>query len=805
MANVRTLDLPELLAPTGETNLQAETTAEDPTYRLTISTLEAFLKANGQLAPLDVNGFLSAVNMRPFNYRGAVTANTAYNRWDIVVYRGKPILVTNPFTTGSGTPPSSAPPFLSAANYVQLLGEHEVRASDFGVSTSSSNNFSAIQAALDHAYALGGATGGGSRVLLPPGVLQYGSTLTIRAGVFLVGTGQFGTTLKLNADSNCDMIRFYRSTNGTSDANAMFSGIYDLSLDGRAELQSGAGPYHGIYQQTNPFNTAAFSDFSFDPSHIVMNVRIYRIKGDGVYIDGRSDMRLTNVKSSQCRRYGFRSSFDTHFDHCISESSGEAGFYVPYSSVQLTGCKSYKSGTGLNLAGTTSPNLGHGFFFENGSEIAAVGCDAQQNAAHGFYSKNNKAIAIQGATNAEAGYLNPGTWAGVLLEGTTKSIVDVVHGSGTNGLASAVGLTSGATGNIVRATHSQGSGSSISAIMSGSTLTGNNVMIDGISQTDKLNSHTDVNITNPSNLQGLVYDAATGKWINSNAANGTFSAGLLSDGSDGAVDLDGTNAYSGMASKTGSVYGLVKDANTTSFIIRAGVTLKTNGFRIFCQGVPEIESGALIHNSGNAGQADGTAGAISNTNAPLGGGPAGGAGQTTNGSNGSNNSTILALLGVGNSGAGGAGASGTGGNNATVSNTGAWMFKNPQAAVTTTIGFNGGVRNVGGAPSGGGGGGDGVNKGGGGGSGAGALAIFAQGLINNGAIEVRGGNGGSPAAGNCGGGGGGGGGLLLIYTITPMSGSGTTSAAGGTGGTASGTGTNGNNGSNGSVVNIVLQ
>lgn len=130
-------------------------------------------------------------------------------------------------------------------------------------------------------------------------------------------------------------------------------------------------------------------------------------------------------------------------------------------------------------------------------------------------------------------------------------------------------------------------------------------------------------------------------------------------------------------------------------------------------------------------------------------------------------------------------------------------------------GGGGGVGTSGGSDKGGGGGGGGGGAGGAGG----IVCIFARQIINNGAIEAKGGAGGnggtgglgvvgSPGSGGGGGGGGGGAGgpggvIILVYG--DLSGSGTTSVAGGAagsggaGGAASGNGGAGSAGSGGTA------
>src|SRR5215472_12581548 len=76
---------------------------------------------------------------------------------------------------------------------------------------------------------------------------------------------------------------------------------------------------------------------------------------------------------------------------------------------------------------------------------------------------------------------------------------------------------------------------------------------------------------------------------------------LYGDGSDGACTFDGTNTFA-FASKAGSVYTLTRDTYLgTGSMVNNGVTIKTAGFRVFCNGQLTVNSGGLIINDGNAG------------------------------------------------------------------------------------------------------------------------------------------------------------------------------------------------------------
>ncbi len=288
--------------------------------------------------------------------------------------------------------------------------------------------------------------------------------------------------------------------------------------------------------------------------------------------------------------------------------------------------------------------------------------------------------------------------------------------------------------------------------------------------------------------------------INANAPLTTSNcSGVFGDGSDGAAVLNGTNTFS-WASLAGSTYTLSRDVFTSALTISSGVTLHTQGFRVFCAGA--LVNGGTISDTGNtATSLTGASGTQSNS---FQSGQGGGSGQTGNGSGGSQGSAIGGVGSGGNGGAGGTGTAGSGGG--TRGGSGSFNLRIPENAISGVTW--GATQNTTFIPSGGsgggGGGGDGTNAGGGGGGGGGVIALFGWIITNNGTISAAGGAGFSPAAGNAGGGGGGGGGLILAYTLLPWT-AGTTSVAGGTGGTLHGSGANGSNGSAGTVLNVVVQ
>ena len=272
--------------------------------------------------------------------------------------------------------------------------------------------------------------------------------------------------------------------------------------------------------------------------------------------------------------------------------------------------------------------------------------------------------------------------------------------------------------------------------------------------------------------------------------------GLFGDGSDGAVTFDGAATILGLAPSS-QIYTMTRDIMCTAITVNNGVTLKTGGYRIFCQGA--VTNNGTISNNGNNASVASSGG--STTNGSTSRGASGGGGVVGVGAAGS---TPTACPGQGAGGAGGTGTSGAGGTAGTVSAMDPHGLRLPQVAATGTLVNLGSVSPLAGGSGGGSGSGDGSTAGGGGGGGGGVIVIAAWSVNNGGGtISAQGGNGGTPSAGNCGGGGPGGGGLILVVTLAAWT-AGTTSVAAGSAGTHTGTGANGSAGTSGTLLNVVV-
>lgn len=306
-------------------------------------------------------------------------------------------------------------------------------------------------------------------------------------------------------------------------------------------------------------------------------------------------------------------------------------------------------------------------------------------------------------------------------------------------------------------------------------------------------------------------DNGTTVWGQGGSATGG-GFGVYGDGSDGAINLDGTQTYS-FLNKSGNFYTMTRDIYPSSLTLGAGVSLQvgTAGIsnRIICSGTLSVGSGAFITTviggaaSGSSGGWNGTSGSAgtNGTGGSLGLGSAGPNGGTGAGTAG----TSVAGQSGGFGGAGGAsgGTAGGAAGLATLPSGETLPRSLPWASLVARFGNQtSGWQLWPGGASGGAGAGDGTNSGGGGGCGANALMIAALSIVNAGTIQSNGGNGAQPPSGNCGGGGGGQGGpVVLIYGS--YSGAGTVRSLGGSGGAGRGTGSGGASGGSGWIVQLV--
>lgn len=313
--------------------------------------------------------------------------------------------------------------------------------------------------------------------------------------------------------------------------------------------------------------------------------------------------------------------------------------------------------------------------------------------------------------------------------------------------------------------------------------------------------------TSTAAVQSVASVGTSGQVLTSNGAGAlpTFQSSsvvnstvLFGDESDGSVTYDGAATILGVV-PVANVYTLSRDIFVTNMTVNNGVTVKTQGWRIF--GAGTLTNNGSINGDGNA--ASGTTGGAALPPAATfyqvsgsGGNGIVGAGA---GNPGASMTNCIYGGSGGNGGSSGVNAGGNGGAPSAPTND-----RDPARTFPTVINMKG-WSNAGTFTSlraNGSGGGSGGSVAGGtsgaGGGGAVQVTICFKTIDNtNGTISANGGAGSNAAAGNAGGGGGGG--AALVYLLCNSIVQGTIQANGGAKGLKAGTGNDGVDGSGGHI------
>lgn len=254
----------------------------------------------------------------------------------------------------------------------------------------------------------------------------------------------------------------------------------------------------------------------------------------------------------------------------------------------------------------------------------------------------------------------------------------------------------------------------------------------------------------------------------SGGSSSTTSFRNYGNGSDGAVDMDGTNTYSGFASKSSNVYTLTRDVFATTIKIETGVTLKTASFRIY--GMTSFINIGSVLNNGNDGGA-GNASTSGTAGAAL---PAGTVGGSASGAV-PNNAGDSISHSLGGNGGGGSNGAGTATAPIFPLTKGFHQETMLDLSGTTFSQYTGGAGGGSGTTSGS------PVRGGGGGGGGGIITISSPTVNNSGTISANGGQGGNNNTGGTAGGGGGGA-IVFLTNSGAITNTGTVSASAGVGG-----------------------
>lgn len=285
------------------------------------------------------------------------------------------------------------------------------------VADDSTDNTTALQAALNCKGTTPAATGEGMKLQLLGGVYQTGK-VTVRGKWTIEGVSKRGTILKLKDNANESLLDM-------SDDYCVFVTLRDFSLYGNYSNQTGTS--YGI--ETNRTG----SGITASGLHHIENLEIYEFLTSGIYWLGNiNDSKFYNVVSRHNRHYGILTAgADNFFTNCTTQENQLGGFYLVSINNHFVGCKSYLNGqnadavstffgaghqpawifrdTGTDiLSGTTlvactaQENYGHGFYFQDAEHITLAACIADSNSQgttttwDGFHFKDSAHITLQG-------------------------------------------------------------------------------------------------------------------------------------------------------------------------------------------------------------------------------------------------------------------------------------------------------------------------------------------------------------------------------------------------------------------------
>jgi hypothetical protein len=229
----------------------------------------------------------------------------------------------------------------STVRTVQAKLRETVSVKDFGaVGDGVTDDTLAIQAALDSVdqfvgpFSLFNEKRGGT-IYVPPGRYVVSSTLTLRSGTVLIGSGEddavFLSTIALG-----NVFEFLDGAVGTTH----YIGISDLA----------------VVQDTSVVHAGGAAISISNGYAASINFKNVKTLGTyvGIYLDSCLASSLENVISFSHVTYGFRTRINTTsttFSNCYAGACGSGGFLIAGSYISLVGCASdnHPSGEGYNL------------------------------------------------------------------------------------------------------------------------------------------------------------------------------------------------------------------------------------------------------------------------------------------------------------------------------------------------------------------------------------------------------------------------------------------------------------------------
>lgn len=255
-----------------------------------------------------------------------------------------------------------------------------------------------IQTAIDRASSQGKA------VILPAGIFNIGSTLSLPNRIIIRGSGwavpfsgsvvqaPTGTVLKLMANANCDVFRQAAKTS----RNSFHLSNFAINGDG-ANQGNNMGP-DGTYSMYQ-FNRNAFF-FEALYNTVFEDIFVYNMRGAGWALHGDGSVGMTNVFLRNCHAYNCRT-YDVYCEGNITDlriSGGDYGF-GRVANLRLTSSASIEGAVfwtsqcqDITDAATHATGTGavvNGGIIIAGDNNRISGCRSEGNAGHGIRCVGN--------------------------------------------------------------------------------------------------------------------------------------------------------------------------------------------------------------------------------------------------------------------------------------------------------------------------------------------------------------------------------------------------------------------------------
>jgi parallel beta-helix repeat protein len=354
-------------------------------------------------------------------------------------------------------------------------------------STITTDHTAAFQTAINDAAAAGGGI-----VWVPPTASNLFfniAGLELKSRVYLVGAGPHASRLCFYGTSANTMIRNHVSTNGTTDPNAEYCGVFDMMLYGNSgfttgTVQASSSNHIGIKLTTNPL-FAQGPDESADTQWRIRNLHITKFRDVAIQLEGRSssvisDSYIQSIGIGGGQGIGIQVGFDTVVANCATGGTGTYGFQMDGPSNHFIGCKAFYAGDG------GAGGAWDGFYIGSGAGSATLtGCIAQDNGGNGFQLAFCHGVTLTGCVADSNSRGTVGGYIGYWLHGCQECQLDgcVSQERTEDGVHSyqqhALALDSGAAYNRVSLTHGPQNGTVGDPIVTGSDAQFNSIQING--------------------------------------------------------------------------------------------------------------------------------------------------------------------------------------------------------------------------------------------------------------------------------------------------------------------------------------